>query len=101
MANRREFFLKIVPAAGALAALPGVGFAQVAVLAEDEKLAQSLGFRLHTEQVDQTKFPKHTNTQMCAGCALYSATGAESAKCKLFNKIVPKTGWCSGYAKRG
>jgi hypothetical protein len=100
MNQRRTFFMKLVPAAGALAVLPRMAFAQVPVLAEDDKLAVSLGFRLHTEKVDQAKFPKHTNEQNCGKCALYSAPEAAQAKCNLFNKIVPKTGWCSGFNKR-
>jgi len=100
MNPRRVFFLKLVPLAGALTVLPGMAFAQEPVLAESDKLAVSLGFRLHTEKVDQAKFPKHTNEQYCARCTLYSVPDAAQAKCNLFNKIVPKTGWCSGFNKR-
>jgi hypothetical protein len=100
MTNRREFVLKLVPLAGAAAVLPRVAFADVPVLTEADPMAKAMGFRLETKNADQAKYPKHTNEQSCASCLHFTQPGADSAKCDLFSKIVPKGGWCSGYSKR-
>jgi hypothetical protein len=101
MSKRREFVFKLVPLAGALAVLPRTTLgAEPPPLAEEDKMAVSLGFRLSSAKVDQAKYPKHTNDQVCAKCLHYKAPEAESAKCDLFNKVVPKGGWCSGFSKR-
>jgi hypothetical protein len=105
MTGRREFILKLVPVAGAIAAgsfagLPREALADIPAMTEDDKVGVSLGFRLHTEKVDQKKFPKHTNEQNCGKCSLYSVPAAATAKCNLFGKLVPKTGWCNGYVAR-
>jgi len=100
MTKRRDFVLKLVPLAGALAALPRVSFADVPLLTEDDKMAVAMGFRLHTEKADQAKFPKHTNDQVCAKCLHYATPAAATARCDLFSKTVPKDGWCSGFSKR-
>jgi len=101
MSKRREFFLKLIPLAGAAAVLPRVGFAaDVPDLTEDDKMAVAMGFRLKTEKADQAKYPKHTADQMCAKCLHFTVPGAEKARCDLFNKQVPKGGWCSGFSKR-
>lgn len=101
MTNRRDFVFKMVPFASAAAVLPRVSLgADLPALTENDKMALAMGFRLSTEKADQTKYPKHSSDQMCAKCLHYTQPGAESAKCDLFNKIVPKGGWCSGYSKR-
>ena len=101
MTNRREFVLKFVPLAGAAAVLPGVALgADVPVLTEDDKMAVAMGFRLLTAKADQVKYPKHTTEQFCARCLHFTTPGADSARCDLFNKMVPKGGWCSGFSKR-
>lgn len=100
MTNRRDFVLKLVPLAGAVAVLPRVALADVPALTEDDKMAVAMGFRLKTENADQAKYPKHTNEQSCKSCLHFTTPGADSARCDLFNKIVPKGGWCSGYSKR-
>ena len=100
MTKRRDFVLKFVPLAGAIAVLPRVALADVPVLTEDDKMAVAMGFRLKTENADEKKYPKHTKDQDCAKCLHYTSPGAESARCDLFNKIVPKGGWCSGFSKR-
>ena len=100
MTNRRDFVLKLVPLAGAAAMLSRVALAEVPALTEDDKMAVAMGFRLHTEKADQAKYPKHTNEQNCAKCLHFTTVGAENARCDLFNKLVPKGGWCSGFSKR-
>jgi len=101
MTKRRDFILKFVPLAGAAAVLPRVSFgADVPELTESDKMAVAMGFHLKTADADEKKYPKHTKEQMCASCLHFTKPGADSAKCDLFNKIVPKGGWCSGYSKR-
>jgi hypothetical protein len=101
MSKRRQFVLKMVPLAGVLVVLPRAALAADAPpLAEDDKMAVALGFRLSSTKVDAAKFPKHTNEQSCAKCLHFKAPAAESAKCDLFNKTVPKGAWCSGFSKR-
>ena len=100
MTKRREFVLKIVPLAGAAAVLPRIALADVPLLTEDDKMAVAMGFRLKTEKADQAKYPKHTTEQFCARCLHFTSPGADQARCDLFNKIVPKGGWCSGFSKR-
>jgi len=100
MTNRRDFVLKLVPLAGAAAVLPRVALADVPVLTEDDKMALAMGFKLKTENADGKKYPKHTNEQHCATCLHFTSPGADTARCDLFNKMVPKGGWCSGYSKR-
>ncbi len=99
MTKRRDV-LKFVPLAGAIAVLPRVALADVPALTEDDKMAVAMGFKLKTADADGKKYPKHTNEQSCASCLHYTTPGAESARCDLFNKTVPKGGWCSGYSKR-
>jgi hypothetical protein len=101
MTKRREFVLRVIPLAGALAVLPRVTLAADAPpLAEEDKMAVSLGFRLSSAKVDQAKYPKHTTEQVCGKCLHYKSPEADTAKCDLFSKIVPKGGWCSGFSKR-
>jgi high potential iron-sulfur protein len=101
MNSRRQFVLKLAPLAGAAALLPRLAGAQdLPALTEADPMAVALGFRLETAKADQVKFPKHTNEQSCASCVHFMKPGADSARCDLFNKTVPKGGWCSGYSKR-
>jgi hypothetical protein len=92
---------KVVPLAGAAGLLPRIALAaDLPALTEGDAMAKAMGFRLSTEKADQAKYPKHSNDQVCAKCIHYGTPGADSAKCDLFNKIVPKGGWCSGFSKR-
>jgi hypothetical protein len=100
MKSRREFVLWAIPAAGVAALVPVSALADVPLLAESDAMARAMGFRLDTTRADQAKYPKHTNDQMCARCLHFTVPGADSARCDLFNKIVPKGGWCSGFTQR-
>jgi hypothetical protein len=101
MTTRRQFVLKLIPLAGAAAVLPRLAAGQdLPALTEADPMAKALGFVLDTAKADQAKYPKHTKEQSCASCLHFTKAGADSAKCDLFNKMVPKGGWCSGYSKR-
>ncbi len=100
MSRRREFMARIVPMAGALAAFPRLALADIPAMTEDDKMGTAMGFRLKTEKADQAKYPKHTNEQVCSKCVHYQTPAADTARCDLFNKTVPKGGWCSGFSKR-
>jgi hypothetical protein len=92
--------MRLIPVAGVSLLLPGIANADVPVLTEADPMAKAMGFRNDTAKADGAKYPKHTNEQTCAKCLHYTTAGAESAKCDLFSKVVPKTGWCSGYSRR-
>jgi len=100
MSNRRNFILKLVPLAGAAAVLPRMALAEIPHLAESDKMAVAMGFHLHTKDADQKKYPKHSEEQFCGRCLHFTEPGKDEARCDLFNKIVPKGGWCSGFSKR-
>lgn len=101
MNSRRQFVLKLAPLAGVAALLPRIAGAQdLPALTETDPMAVALGFKLDTAKADQAKFPKHTKEQSCASCVHFLKVGADTSKCDLFNKMVPKGGWCSGYSKR-
>lgn len=100
MKNRREFVLRFVPMAGAALVLPRVALADVPMLTETDPMAKVMGFRLDTTKANQAKYPRHSNDQMCGKCLHFTNPGADSARCDLFNKIVPKGGWCSGFTSR-
>jgi high potential iron-sulfur protein len=101
MSSRRQFVLNLVPLAGAAVILPRSVRAQsLPALTETDPMALALGFKLDTTSVDQAKYPKHSNDQSCTNCLHFTPPSAATARCDLFNKMVPKGGWCSGYSKR-
>lgn len=100
MTSRRAFVLKFVPLAGAAAFLKLAIAADVPHLTETDPMALALGFKLDTSKADQAKYPKHSTEQYCQRCVHFTKAGAEEARCDLFNKIVPKHGWCSGFSKK-
>jgi hypothetical protein len=101
MNSRREFIVKRVPAAGAAVLLSRMALAQsLPAMTEADPMGKAMGFVLDTAKADQAKYPKHAKDQSCTSCIHYAKPGADSAKCDLFSKSVPKGGWCSGYSKR-
>lgn len=100
MTNRRDFTFRVISLAGAVATHQRVAAADVPVLTESDPMAKVMGFHLHTKDADEKKYPKHTEDQMCARCLHFTEPGKDQARCDLFNKIVPKGGWCSGFSKR-
>jgi hypothetical protein len=101
MNSRRRFVLNLVPLAGAAAILPRLASAQdLPALTESDPMGMALGFRLDATKVDQKRFPKYSKDQTCANCLHFTPPGGATSRCDLFNKMVPKGGWCSGYSKR-
>ena len=53
-----------------------------------------MGFRLNTEEVDQAKYPRHTNQQHCQACQLWNGADKDFGNCSFFDQaITPKNGW--------
>jgi hypothetical protein len=101
MNSRRQFVLNLVPLAGAAAILPRFASAQnLPALTESDPMGMALGFRLDASKVDRKKYAKFSKDQSCANCLHFTTPGSATSRCDLFNKMVPKGGWCSGYSKR-
>lgn len=91
----------------ATAALPLVGIpialrAEGTQLTEDNPQAMALGYRHDTTSVDASKFPNHTNDQLCSNCLLFQG-GADDewGGCGIFpGKQVNGKGWCSAWVKK-
>ncbi len=68
-------------------------------LTPDNPAAQALGYVDNTKQVNQSKFPNHTDAQRCANCAFCQAkAGSSWAPCQLFpGNDVNTNGWCSAH----
>ena len=100
--NRRVFMLQVA-AGGSALALAKVANAQGAPMVnEKDGQAVALGYAADTTKVDAKKFPKHTATQLCSNCALYTGKAGEAAgPCGIFpGKQVAAKGWCSAWAKK-
>jgi hypothetical protein len=98
MDGRRRFVLCVVPLAGAAFMLPKLTDARdFPALTETDPMGVTLGFKLDTTKANQAKFPTHTNEQSCASCIHFMKPGAAVAQCDVFNRLVPKRGWCIGY----
>ena len=100
MNSRRKMVIQVLSLAGASVALPRPALGDVPVLTESDPMARAMGFRLHTADANQVKYPKHSTDQSCAKCMHFTVPGSKAARCDLFNKIVPMGGWCSGFSKR-
>ena len=89
----------------ALSAIPIQLLAQDHV-AEDEALAQAMGYVVDASTVDTAKFPKRAGdagaTQFCYNCALYAGEAdAEFAPCSIFqNRLVAGNGWCNAWVAK-
>lgn len=105
----RRGFLKLGVKAGggalALSAIPLKLLAQDHV-AEDEALAQAMGYVVDASTVDTAKFPKRAGdagaNQFCHNCALFAGEGdAEFAPCSIFqNRLVAGNGWCNAWVAK-
>jgi len=106
--NRRNFLQLSVKAGGGALALSAIPIQLIAAdeVAEDEPLAQAMGYRMDATTVDTAKFPKRAGdagaNQFCNNCALY-AGGAEdtTAPCSIFqNRLVKGAGWCNAWVAK-
>lgn len=106
--RRREFLkfgLKAGGSAIALGSIPITLLAQDQV-AEDEPLAQAMGYVIDATKTDTTKFPKRAGdagaSQFCNNCALYAGSADdEYAPCSIFqNRPVAGAGWCNAWVAK-
>jgi hypothetical protein len=105
----RRGFLKLGFKAGggalALSAIPITLLGDDEV-AEDEPLAQAMGYVKDASSVDTAKFPKRAGeagaSQFCNNCALYAGEAdAELAPCSIFqNRPVRGLGWCNAWVAK-
>ncbi len=106
--NRRDFLKLGAKAGGGALALSAIPVQLIAgdEVAEDEPLAQAMGYVMDANDVDTTKFPKRTGdagaTQFCNNCALYAGEAdAELAPCSIFqNRPVRGLGWCNAWVAK-
>ena len=107
---RRRDFLKFGLKAGggalALGAIPVKLLAADNKVAEDEPLAQAMGYVEVAENADTAKFPKRAGdagaNQYCYNCALYAGSeDDEYAPCSIFqNRPVAGAGWCNAWVAK-
>ena len=100
--NKRRVFLLQVAACGTAALGAGAASAQ-AKIDEKDPQAVALGYVHDTTKADKKKYPKHSNDQKCANCALFQGKPTDAwGGCPLFGtKQVAGSGWCSAWAKKG
>lgn len=106
---RRRDFLKFGLKAGggaiALGCIPVTLLAEDKV-AEDEPLAQAMGYVEDANNTDTEKFPKRAGeagaTQYCYNCALYDGSEEDAyAPCSIFqNRLVAGPGWCNAWVAK-
>lgn len=96
MTTRRAFIFKVIPAAAGAVLLANRAFAAEAVR-ESDPMAEQLGYKNDTNDVNKNTYPKHSTAQKCSNCSLYQANGT----CTLFaGKTVAANGWCASWAKK-
>ena len=100
MNDRRQFVLRLAPLASAVAFPRFVQAQTLPALTETDSTAVSFGFKLDTTKVDEKEYPTHAKEQTCGSCLHYAQASAATARCDIFNKTVPRGGWCIAYAKR-
>ena len=106
--NRRKFLKLGVAAGGSAIAMTAIPINLVASdeVAEDEPLAQAMGYVKDAATVDTGKFPKRAGEagakQFCNNCALYAGEeDAETAPCSIFqNRLVRGAGWCNAWVAK-
>ena len=72
------------------------------ILAEDETIAVSMGYKADHTTVDTEKWSKKAGAegakQQCTSCSLYQAVDGEYGLCPIFaGKRVHATGWCNAW----
>ena len=108
MINRRNFLKLGVKAGGGALALSAIPVQLIAAdeVAEDEPLAQAMGYVADATKVDTAKYPKRAGeagaNQFCYNCALFAGgTDDELAPCSIFqNRLVRGAGWCNAWVAK-
>jgi len=97
--HRRTFLLTLVATGGLMSVTEA--FSQ-AGLDEKDSQAVALGYVADTTKADARKYPKHDNTQVCNGCALWQSKPTDAVgNCALFaGKPVHAKGWCSAWSRK-
>ena len=106
--NRRNFLKIGIGAGGSAIALSAIPINLVAAdeVAEEEPLAQAMGYAMDATKVDTAKFPKRAGEagakQFCNNCALYAGEAdSETAPCSIFqNRPVRGAGWCNAWVAK-
>jgi hypothetical protein len=95
--HRRAFLLRLL--AGSAAVLAGARAASAAeALDPTDGYARSMGYVLNTEQVDQSRYPRHAADQKCHGCKLWNGGDNDVGNCSFFDGATsPKNGWCKNW----
>jgi hypothetical protein len=66
-------------------------------LSEADSYPKSMGFKLETKNVDNTRYPRHTTEQYCGRCQLFEGNATEG-ECSFYGgRIVPAGGWCKNF----
>jgi hypothetical protein len=66
-------------------------------LSESDSYPKSMGFKLETKNVDNTRYPRHTTEQYCGRCQLFEGNATEG-ECSFYGgRIVPAGGWCKNF----
>ena len=102
----RRRFLRLT--AAGVAALPLCGGCLVhraraqERVAEDNELAQRLGYKHDASEVDPNESPGYQEGHICANCRLYhGAEGDEWGPCDIFGGMLVNTnGWCMSWIER-
>ena len=100
MTSRRQFVIKVLPAAAALAGMSGNLLAQPAKLEESDPIAQALGYKHDATKVDAKKYPQYKAGSNCANCQFYQGKDAWGVCPLLGGKQVNGKGWCQAWAKK-
>lgn len=72
-------------------------------VAEDDQLAQQLGYKHDVADVDPGEWPSYAEGNNCANCQLYQGQeGDEWGPCTIFGgNLVNANGWCSAWVAAG
>ena len=78
------------------------GGGDMSPLAENDPLAQALGYVHEAANVDKIKYPRYEAGQMCSNCAQFlGGDDQELGGCSIFpGRLVERTGWCSVYVPK-
>ena len=106
--DRRNFLKLGIKTGGGLLALSAIPLQLSAQdkVAEDEPLAQAMGYVMDATKVDTAKFPKRAGeagaNQFCHSCALFGGDAdSEFAPCSIFqNRLVARNGWCNAWVAK-